>query len=525
MAGDGCSNSEYKGQGKDCWKILIVDDDNFVHVMVKEILKDFKFENKSLTILNAYSSSEALKILSNNKDIALVILDVYIGEKTIGLKLTKYIREAIENSAVRIVLMTSSENNRLQKDAVLNYDINGYEEKTDLLSKKLYTIVISSLRSYRDIIHINNNKKAMEQIAASSSKLFEKDSINNFITSTFCYLSTIVNSCIEDGECLVDGVAAIRSFGVKEFTIISGFGKYQNYIGRTLWETLPKKDYTMIKKTYSMKEHLITKDSYISYYDSSNGIEGIIFMETKGNMAYIDLEVLDIFHKNIVAAFESLCVNKEIEETQREILYILGELTEARSEETGNHVKRVSKYSRILAEKYGLSKREIMLITMAAPIHDVGKVGIPDSILLKPGKLTPEEFEIVKTHTTIGYNLLKSSNREVLKSAAIIAHEHHERYDGKGYPRGLKGNHIHIFGRIVGVADVFDALGSPRVYKKAWVMNDILKYFKEEKGKHFDPDLVDILFDNLDEFIQIKEKFSDKNAKVIGQTSDNNIEK
>ena len=185
MAGDGCSNSEYKGQGKDCWKILIVDDDNFVHVMIKEILKDFKFENKSLTILNAYSSSEALKILSNNKDIALVILDVYIGEKTIGLKLTKYIREAIENSAVRIVLMTSSENNRLQKDAVLNYDINGYEEKTDLLSKKLYTIVISSLRSYRDIIHINNNKKAMEQIAASSSKLFEKDSINNFITSLF----------------------------------------------------------------------------------------------------------------------------------------------------------------------------------------------------------------------------------------------------------------------------------------------------------------------------------------------------
>ena len=124
---------EIKEQGKSCWKILIVDDDNFVHIMIKEILKDFQFEDKPITILDAYSSAEALKILSDNKDIALAILDVYMGEDTTGLKLTKYIREVIENPALRIVLMTSSENSRLQKDAVLNYDINGYEEKTDLL--------------------------------------------------------------------------------------------------------------------------------------------------------------------------------------------------------------------------------------------------------------------------------------------------------------------------------------------------------------------------------------------------------
>ena len=165
-----------------------------------------------------------------------------------------------------------------------------------------------------------------------------------------------------------------------------------------------------------------------------------------------------------------------------------------------------------------------MLLTHASPIHDIGKVAVPDNILLKPGKLTSEEFNIVKTHTTIGYNLLKNSKREILKAAAIVAHEHHERYDGKGYPRGLKGEEIHIYGRIAAIADVFDALGSPRVYKKAWVINDILKYFKEESGKHFDPKLVDILFDNLDKFLEIKEKYSDENAKVIGQASDNNNE-
>lgn len=510
MAENECSKNEYNEQNKDCWKILIVDDNNFVHVVIREILKDFKFEDKPLTILNASSSTEALEILSDNKDIALVIIDIYLGEKTSGLKLTKYIREVIGNSALRIVLMTGSENSGLQKEAVLNYDINGYEEKTDLLSMKLHTIVISSLRSYRDIVHINNNKKAIEQIAASSSKLFETDSIIQFISSTFCHLNKIINSCKEGDKCKADGLAAIRSFDENFFITVAGFGKYQNSKGKTVIESLSKKDCKLVKKAYSMKDHLITEDRYISYYDSSSGIEGIIFIETKGTMAYMDLEVLDIFHKNISAAFESLCINKEIEETQKEILYILGEVTEARSEETGNHVKRVSKYSQILGEKYGLSKREIMLITMAAPIHDVGKVGISDNILMKPGKLTPEEFEIVKTHTTIGYNLLKGSNREVLKSAAIIAHEHHERYDGKGYPRGLKGDEIHIFGRIVAVADVFDALGSPRVYKKPWVINDILNYFQEERGKHFDPVLVDILFENLDEFIGVKEKYIDE---------------
>lgn len=161
---------------------------------------------------------------------------------------------------------------------------------------------------------------------------------------------------------------------------------------------------------------------------------------------------------------------------------------------------------------------------MASPIHDIGKIAISDQILLKPGKLTPSEFEIVKTHTTIGYNLLKSSNREVLKSAAIIAHEHHERYDGGGYPRGLKGEEIHIYGRIVAVADVFDALGSPRVYKKAWILNDILAYFQEERGKHFDPKLVDILLDNLDEFLRVKEEYSDERTISLKQIY-NNVKK
>ena len=265
-----------------------------------------------------------------------------------------------------------------------------------------------------------------------------------------------------------------------------------------------------INKIYNDGEHELFDNAYIARYKSTSGNEAILFVENQIRNNYIDIDLLDIFHKSISATFDNLCLNLEIEETQKEILYTLGEVAEARSEETGFHVKRVSKYCELLGELYGLSQRDIMLLTHASPIHDIGKVAIQDSILLKPGKLTGEEFNVIKSHTTIGYNLLRNSKREILKAAAIIAHEHHERYDGKGYPRGLAGEEIHIYGRITAIADVFDALGSPRVYKKAWVMNDILNYFKEEKGKHFDPELVDILFENLNKFLEIKRRYSDE---------------
>lgn len=202
---------------------------------------------------------------------------------------------------------------------------------------------------------------------------------------------------------------------------------------------------------------------------------------------------------------------KELDDTQREIIYKLGEIGECRSSETGQHVKRVAEYSKLIAHKIGLEDKDINKLFMASPMHDIGKVGIPDSILNKNGKLDPDEWEIMKTHAQIGYDILKTSKRDILQSAAIVSYSHHEKWDGSGYPLGLKGEEIHIFGRITAVADVFDALGSDRVYKKAWPLEKILELFKEEKGKHFDPNLIDVFLNNLNEFIEIKERYKDVN--------------
>ncbi len=202
-------------------------------------------------------------------------------------------------------------------------------------------------------------------------------------------------------------------------------------------------------------------------------------------------------------------LKKEIEDTQREVIYTVGAIVETRSKETGNHVKRVAEYSELFALKYGLDEREAEIIKQASPMHDVGKIGIQDSILNKPGRLNESERDVMETHARIGYEMLKHSNRKLLKVAAIIAHEHHEKWDGTGYPRGLKGEEISIYGRITAIADVFDALGSVRCYKPAWEDEKIFQLINEENGKQFDPKLVEIFFDNLDEFLEIREKYKD----------------
>ncbi|MDD5053393.1 MAG: response regulator [Sulfuricurvum sp.] len=196
-------------------------------------------------------------------------------------------------------------------------------------------------------------------------------------------------------------------------------------------------------------------------------------------------------------------LNEEIWQTQHEMLSLLGEVGETRSQETGNHVRRVAKYAKLLGELHGLDEEDVRLLYSAAPMHDIGKIGIPDAILLKPGRLEDHEFEIMKKHSDIGHNILKNSKRPLLQAAAIIAREHHEKWDGTGYPHAIKGDEIHIYGRITALADVFDALSCERIYKRSWPMDEIIDYIKSQREKQFDPKLVDLFVENVDDFIEI----------------------
>lgn len=193
-----------------------------------------------------------------------------------------------------------------------------------------------------------------------------------------------------------------------------------------------------------------------------------------------------------------------------------GRKSHATVKDLSGHLKRVAAYAKLLALKYGMTEQEANFIKQIAPMHDIGKWAIPEAILQKPSALTPEEWEIMKTHTQMGFEMLKDSKLDVLQMGALVAVQHQEKFDGTGYPKGLKGEEIHIYSRITTVADVFDALGSERSYKQAWAVVDIIQYFAEGRGTHFDPSLVDLLLAHLDDFLAIRTDFPIANPGEAG---------
>lgn len=235
--------------------------------------------------------------------------------------------------------------------------------------------------------------------------------------------------------------------------------------------------------------------------------------ETKG----FDLGAVDYITKPVsppvvrarVRTHLSLVQAEELRRTRLQIIQRLGRAAEYKDNETGMHVLRMSHYSRLLARAYGFSEDAAEDLLNASPMHDIGKIGIPDHILLKPGRLTEEEMDIMRRHPQIGLEILGDADSELLQLAGMIAHCHHEKWDGSGYPRGLAGKDIPIEARIVAIADVFDALTSERPYKPAWSVEATLELIRSQSGKHFDPELVSLLEANLPAILDIKERWRD----------------
>lgn len=225
----------------------------------------------------------------------------------------------------------------------------------------------------------------------------------------------------------------------------------------------------------------------------------------------VNSQVLQARLKNMAGLRDSRRkLNEEVEsavsvikERELESLLLLGRTSEYKDRDTGSHILRVGRYSKLIMEKLGGSKEDQELMLYAAPLHDVGKIGIPDSILNKNTKLTEEEYAVMKTHTIKGYNILSGTKSKYLDAGAIIALSHHEKYDGTGYPNALKGEDIPLYGRIVAIADVFDALISERVYKNSWTLEQTLDYIKSQSGTHFDPALTEVFLKNINEAEEI----------------------
>lgn len=313
----------------------------------------------------------------------------------------------------------------------------------------------------------------------------------------YCFLIRDLDGCFDVRESSVEG----------DFLIVSGSGGFSEFVGKSVCDVLSDERCVEMKLAVAKKMNLYYEDYVFVYFKSKKGMESVLYIDMKLDLMHIyTFEVLMECFGFFISNWE---LKKEMEFSQSEFLCMLGEAAEMRSLETGNHVRRVAEYSMVLARGYGLSADEVKMIYSAAPMHDLGKLGVGDAVLNKPGKLSPEEFERMKEHCIIGYEMLDRLQQPVMKVAADIALTHHERVDGSGYPLGFKGEEIPLLSRIVAVADVFDALGTERVYKTAWSDHDIMEFFKMEKDKGFDGKVVDVLFSVFDEICSVRERYRD----------------
>lgn len=496
------------------WKVMIIDDDQGVHDVTKLALSNFVLDGRSLEFLHAYSGKEAIEILENTQDVAVALVDVVMESEHAGLDCIRYIREVMKNQMIRLVLRTGQPGQAPERKVILDYDINDYKEKSELTSQKLYSSILTSLRSYRDLSNLEANRNGLRRVISSSSEMFQPKMLQGFIQGVLEQLIAVLylEKTMLYGQC--DTLAIEHNDNEDGVKVIAATGAFESLIGKDARDTLPPDVISIIQEALIKKRMVAREKEYVGYFKPREGREDVIYLRSVMTLSDDDADLVKLFLQNVSIAYENTLLRDEIEGTQRDIVYMLGEAIESRSKETGNHVRRVAEYSFMIALGIGLTRAEAEILKVASPLHDFGKIAIPDAILHKPDKLTEDEFELMKTHAGIGMQLLSKSDRKILRAASIVAGEHHEKWDGSGYPLGLKGEDIHVFGRIVAVADVFDALGSRRSYKEPWPLERIVALLQEESGRHFDPTIVNWVLDNTDIMVEVRRMYPDADEYV-----------
>ena len=488
------------------WKVLLVDDEPDIHDITKLTLSRFRLDGRALTFLHAYTSVEAKDILARESDIALVFLDVVMEKEDSGLEVARWMREDLGNQFTRIVLRTGQPGQAPEERVIVDYDINDYKEKTELDRTKLFTTTFAALRAYRDIMHVelarhtqSSYREGLERVIAASAHIFQQRNLKDFASGL---LQQVVALLRLEQSVLLRVAGASLITGESDYEILAQIGELgDDVLGPELISQLDEARSNRISRLHG--------DTYVGYFPNSSGKASLLVLKGVEDISEIDAQLLQVFCSGVAIAFDNILLNQEITDTQAELILRLGDVVESRSVEAGNHVRRMAQVCRLLAEAAGMPEGETALLMHAAPMHDIGKIATPDSVLLKPGKLDAAEWEIMKQHPAVGLSILNGSQRPILKAAAVIAHQHHEKYDGSGYPQGLKGEDIHKYARIVAVADVFDALSHKRCYKQAWPIEQVVAHLREVAGTHLDPEYVDLLVQNIDKALEINHRWPD----------------
>ncbi|MES2582798.1 MAG: DUF3369 domain-containing protein [Pseudomonadota bacterium] len=484
------------------WRVLVVDDEPDIHAVTRLALNSVSFKGRCIEIISAYTGAQGYALLSTEPDIALVLLDVVMETEDAGLRLARRIREELDNQLVRIVLRTGQPGQAPEQKVIVDFDINDYKAKTELTAQKLFTTVISSLRSYEGLQTIDANRKGLARILEAASNLYQLDSLKELASGVLTQIGAILNFGTEGVLCIMQN----KSPGVasEPFVIASTGTSMQPELHTTLppdhiWAS-------EIRQAFHERKNVFSDAVDVLFIHAPHGHLFVVAFSPPWPLGDLERSLLSVFCDRIAAAFDNLHMFGMLKTTQEATVVALADLAESRDATTGGHVRRVCRLTEGIAielQAAGKFPEEttptfMSLVGLASILHDVGKVATPDAVLLKPGRHTPEERAIMEEHAMIGETVLTRASKMVegvstLSMGAQIAGGHHEHFDGTGYPRQLKGHAIPLAARIVAVVDVFDALLHRRPYKEPWALDAVLAYLHERRNTQFDPDVLDAL--------------------------------
>ena len=484
------------------WRLLIVDDEEQVHKVTSLVLANCQFDHAQVELVHAYSMAEAQKILHQQAPFALALIDVVMETDDAGLRLVQYIREEFKDSEIRLVLRTGQPGQAPEETVIAKYDINDYKDKTELTSTKLRTLLYSTLRSYRDIRAIAANRQGLYNLIEATAKIVDAQKLPVFASAVLAEIGTLLN-LDKDAVCThtqVDAVAAQAT--PKKYAILAATGNIKQQLDDQ--QSLSEEIIHYFDKAKHEHHSLSEGSVYIGYYNTPLVGENLLYVRPNTPLDKRGSHLLDIYTRCVAITHHNLSQKSRIQDSRAELVYVLSETIEQRSASEANHVRRVSEMAFLLAQKAGLNASSCERIKLAAPLHDIGTIGISDEILNKQGLFNPAERATMALHSEIGATILRSSQRPILKMASTIAAQHHEHWDGNGQPKQLQGEQIDLAARIVSLVDVIDALGRHKSYRPAFSQQEIARFITQRSGTQFDPQLAPIAVALLDDFQAIR---------------------
>ena len=479
---DGPITSEIAGP-RYSWKILVVDDEVDIRTLTRLNLKGFCFDGRELQILEAASAHEARQVLAEHDDIAVALIDVVMETDDAGLRLVEYIRQELNNKMIRLVIRTGQPGVAPERFVIDNFDIDDYKDKTELTATRLYTTVRSALKAYRDLKTIDLNRIGLSRVLNAAPDLYRisNASLNGFFEGVLTQIVGLCNLADVSFISTIEGL--IATFDGQNVNVMATTGPMAD---PARFEEIRQRCAEAV--TSGNLPEKIRQDGIVIPLAVGPKTVGFVYVEPTRDLSPADLDLLKVMAQQCSSALENLRLHIDLQSAYDNAIDMLAEIAEFKDKTTGQHIHRIDNYTRLVAVELGVPEAEAELFGKASRLHDVGKIGIPDEILRKRGKLTDAEFAIMKGHVSIGASIL--SHDPSLAIAREVALSHHERWDGGGYPTGLPSSNTPLLTRIVSVVDVFDALVSRRPYKVAWTVADAAANIEAAAGTQFDPSVV-----------------------------------